>query len=162
MSDRDILMSSLEKYFPEDKSLSPIGMSEFFGDFFEKRGLNARFSYLRENELTQELISRIRSSYDDFKNDIKRILRFKSDRLIRNKYFEMVFAILEHNHYGISNEKKELIKISCSQFAQIFEVNRKTISGNQIITDFYSEERHKQYDELKNIFYKIENVILNK
>lgn len=148
--------------FPEDKSLSPIEVSNLFKDFFAKRGLKIKVEYKMKYELTQELISRIRSSYDDFKNDIKRILRFKSDRLIRNKYFEMVFAILEHNHYGISNEKKELIKISCSQFAQIFEVNRKTISGNQIITDFYSEERHKQYDELKNIFYKIENVILNK
>lgn len=155
-------MMQLEKVYPEDKSLSPIEMRNLFEDFFAKRGLKLKVEFLRENELTQELISRIRSSYDDFKKDIKRILNYQSDRLVRNKYYEMVFAILEHHHFGIANKNKQLIKISFSRFAAIFEVNRKTTSGNQSITDFYRSKRYKKHNELERIFYKIENVILTR
>ena len=162
MSEQELFLVQLGKLFPEDKSLSPIEVSNLFDDFFAKRGLKIKVEYKMKYELTQELISRIRSSYNDFKNDIKRILRFQSERLVRNKYYEMVYAILEHHHYGIANKNKKLITISYCRFADIFEVNRKTTSGNQIITDFYSEKRQKQYEELKKIFYKIENVIINK
>lgn len=155
-------MMQLEKCYPEDKSLSPIEMRNLFEDFFAKRGLKLKVEFLRENELTQELISRIRRSYDDFKDEMKRVLKFKSDRLVRNKYYEMVFAILDHHHFGIANKNKQLVKISLNRFAVIFEVNRKTTSGNQIITDFYRSGRYKQHNELETIFYKIENVILTR
>lgn len=159
MSDRDILMSSLEKYFPEDKSLSPIGMSEFFGDFFEKRGLNARFSYLRENELTQELVSRIKQRCAAYELEIRAKTNYKSEKTLRNTYYQMIFAILTHHHYGIINNKKQLKRISNKWFAKEFEVNRKTLSANLSNVNFYDSNR--AIKDLHDIFFRIENEIIN-
>jgi hypothetical protein len=55
----------LEKCFPEDKSLSPIEMSNLLDEFCKKRGLVCKFGYLRKNELNQELISRIKNYYKE-------------------------------------------------------------------------------------------------
>ena len=154
-------MMQLEKCYPEDKSLSPIEMRNLFEDFFAKRGLKLKVEFLRENELTQELISRIRSSFTDFKQDIKSLTGYKSDRLVRNKYFEMVYAILNHYHFGIAGKSGKLKKISEEEYAVIFDIDRKTLKRNLKVVDFYNHERYKILNNLEQIFYKIEEGIFD-
>jgi hypothetical protein len=153
----------LEKCFPEDKSLSPIEMS-MLNEFFKKRGLDCRIGYLIKKELNQELISRIKKYYNEVFQDLVVVLDYKSGRLIKNKYYEMVYAILDHHHFGIASKRNKLTKLSFSRFAEIFEVNRKTTSTNQNVTDIYSSKRYKlkkdKDDELRYIFDKIEKIIL--
>jgi len=139
-------------------------MSNLLDEFCKKRGLVCKFGYLRKNELNQELISRIKNYYKEVFQDLVVILDYKSGRLIKNKYYEMVYAILDHHHFGIASKRNKLTKLSFSRFAEIFEVNRKTTSTNQNVTDFYSSKRYKlkkdKDDELRYIFDKIEKKIL--
>ena len=162
MSEIDLLRLKLENVFPEDKSLSPIEMSELLNDFCVKRGLTCKFGYLRKKELDQELISRINKFYKEKFDDLTTIIGYKSGRSIRNKYYQMVFAILEHHHFGIANNKNKLIKLSFNRFAEIFDVDRKTTSNNQVVVNFYSKKRYKLNvdNKLKIIFSEIENKIL--
>ena len=161
MSDQEELMVQLGKVFPENQSLSPIEVSNILSDFFEKRGLAISIKYMRKLELTHELISRIRSSFTDFKQDIKSLTGFKSDRLVRNKYFEMVYAILNHYHFGIAGKSGKLKKISEEEYAVIFDINRKTLKRNQEVVDFYNRERYKIFNNLEQIFYTIEESIFD-
>ena len=154
-------MVQLGKVFPENQSLSPIEVSNVLSDFFEKRGLAISIKYMRKFELTHELISRIRSLFADFKQDIKSLTGFKSDRLVRNKYFEMVYAILNHYHFGIAGKSGKLKKISEEEYAVIFDINRKTLKRNQEVVDFYNRERYKIFNNLEQIFYKIEESIFD-
>ena len=154
-------MVQLGKVFPENQSLSPIEVSNILSDFFEKRGLAISIKYMRKLELTHELISRIRSSFTAFKQDIKSLTGFKSDRLVRNKYFEMVYAILNHYHFGIAGKSGKLKKISEEEYAVIFDINRKTLKRNQEVVDFYNRERYKIFNNLEQIFYKIEESIFD-
>lgn len=153
-------MLQLGKCYPEDKSLSPIEVSKQLGPFFEKRGLSLKIGYKQQYELTQELISRINRIYEKVKPDIQSRLKFNSERLVRNKYFEMVYAILTHHHFGIANKNNKLIRISYSKFAKIFHIDRKTTSRNQLVTDFYNENSYKPFKCLEKIFYDIEQNIL--
>lgn len=159
MSDRDILKSYLEKCSPEDKSLSPIEMKELIGDLLEKRGQIARVSYLRKKELTQELVSRIKQSCAAYELEIKTKTNYKSEKTLRNTYYQMIFAILTHHHYGIINNKKQLKRISNKWFAKEFEVNRKTLSANLSNVNFYDSNR--AIKDLHDIFFRIENEIIN-
>lgn len=161
MSDLGKLMVQLGKVFPEDKSLSPIEVSNVLNTFFEKRGLAISTRYMRKYELTHELISRIRSSFTDFKQDIKSLTGYKSDRLVRNKYFEMVYAILNHYHFGIAGKSGKLKKISEEEYAVIFDIDRKTLKRNLKVVDFYNHERYKFLNNLEQIFYKIEEGIFD-
>lgn len=160
MGDQEILMLQLGKCYPEDKSLSPIEVSKLLGPFFEKRGLSLKVGYIQKHELTQELISRIKKLYEKVKPDIKNRLKFNSERQVRNKYFEMVYVILDYNHFGIANKNNKLIKISCNKFANIFGVRRNTLSKNQLVMNFYLGNRYKIYNCLEEIFYEIERNIL--
>ena len=40
----------------------------------------------------------------------------------------MVYAILEHHHFGIANNNNKLKKISYCEFAETFEVNQKNMN----------------------------------
>lgn len=138
-------------------------MSNLLDEFCKKRGLVCKFGYLRKKELNQELISRIKNYYKEVFQDLVVILDYKSGRLLKNIYFEMVYAILDHHHFGIANKRnKKLIKITYSKFAEIFGINRKTTSNNQMVVNFYSEKRFKLKGdkELQYIFKEIENKIL--
>ena len=133
-------------------------MSEIFGDFFEKRGLNARFSYLREHELTQELVSRIKGSSTSYKEEISKVTGY-GEKTAKNTYYQIVFAILDHHHYGIVNNKKQLKRITFPWFANEFGVNRKTLSARQGDVDFYNSKRANKV--LRDIFFRVENDIIN-
>lgn len=162
MSDLENKRLQLEILFPEDKSLSPIEMS-MLNEFFKKRGLDCRIGYLIKKELNQELISRIKNYYKEVFQDLVVILDYKSGRLIKNKYYEMVYAILDHHHFGIASKNKDkLVKLSFSKFAEIFKVNRKTTSGNQNYVDFYNKKRYNLKGDLIYVFDKIEKVILER
>ena len=160
MSEQDIASLQLGQVFPEDMSLAPIEMSIII-KFLKNRGYLIRKIDLRENELTQELISRIRSQYDDFKPLIEEVIKQRSDRFYRNTYFEMVYAILNHYHFGIAGKSGKLKKISEEEYAVIFDIDRKTLKRNQEVVDFYNRERYKIFNNLEQIFYKIENNIFD-
>lgn len=73
----------------------------------------------------------------------------------------MVYAILEKHQFGINNKKQnKLRKISYSQFAEIFHVDRKTIAKNIDYVNFYRKKNNLN-NNLKHIFYDLEKMILN-
>ena len=163
----DELKATLETIIPRER-LTPIEMSYLLNEICAERGLACSFKYRRQKELNQELISRIKTFFNILYKDLKNALGFKSERSIKNFYYQMVYAILEHHHFGIANNNKKLKKISYCEFAEIFEVNRKTISANQNVANFYDSQRIKlkpegQNDkEIRRIFKEIEQIILEK
>jgi len=155
----------LENTYPEDKSLSPIEMSielkELLDDFCRKRGLVCKFEYLISRELNQELISRIKQRFNINQEDLATVLGYKSERGPKIIYYSMVYAILEKHQFGITNKKQnKLRKISYSQFAEIFHVDRKTIAKNINYANFYRKKNNLN-NNLKHIFYDLEKMILN-
>ena len=158
MSEQDLLRA-IEEYYPRGSKLSPVEMGEFFGDFFAQRGLKVRFSYLRQHELTQELISRIKISLIYYIEEISKVTGY-GVRTAKNTYYQMVFAILNHHHYGIVNNKKQLKRITFPWFANEFGVNRKTLSARQGDVNFYNSKRAIKV--LRDIFFRVENDIINK
>lgn len=163
----DELVATLETIIPRER-LTPIEMSNLLNEICAERGLACSFKYLIKNELNQELISRIKFFFTKKYKDLKNALGFKSERSIKNFYYQMVYAICDHHHFGIANNKKKLIKISYCKFAEVFEVNRKTTSDNQKVANFYDSQRIKlkpegQNDkEIRRIFKEIEQIILEK
>ena len=73
----------------------------------------------------------------------------------------MVYAILNHYHFGIAGKSGKLKKISEEEYAVIFDIDRKTLKRNQEVVDFYNHERYKLFNNLEQIFYKIENIIFD-
>ena len=163
MFDIDILRMKLEQCYPENKPLAPIEMSKLMDEFCRKRGLVCKFEYLinPDKELNQEFISRINNYYQEVFQDLVAILNYKSRQLIRNKYYKMVYAILEHNNFGIANKnKKRLLKIDYSKFSRIFDVDRKVLASNQKLVNFYDDSRYNWKGDLKYIFDQIEIIVL--
>ena len=158
----------MEITFPEDKSLSPIEMSnkkDEIENFCKMLGLSCKSEYLEDkepkHELNQELISRINNFYQEVFKDLRTILKCKSGKTIKNKYYEMVYAVLNYHQYGIANKKgNKLNKLSYRIFAKIFEVDRKTTSRNQSVLDFRDENRYKMDNDLKYIYDEIERKII--
>ena len=64
------------------------------------------------------------------------------------------------NPFPSSKNKDKLVKLSFSKFAEIFIVNRKTTSSNQINVDFHNDNRFEYKPKLKIIYEKIENIII--
>ena len=50
--------------------------------------------------------------YNDFKTDIKNAGNHKSERIVRDRYFQLVYAILQREKFGIANDKNKLIKVT--------------------------------------------------
>ncbi len=158
----------LEITFPEDKSLSPIEMSnkkDEIENFCKMLGLSCKSEYLEDkepkHELNQKLISRINNFYQEVFKDLRTILKCKSEKTIKNKYYEMVYAILNYHQYGIANKKgNKLKKLSYRIFEKIFEVDRRTTSRNQSVVDFRDENRYKMDNDLKYIYDEIERKII--
>ena len=106
--------------------------------------------------LTPELVTGIKKMYDDLKEEIRRITKSKSEKIVRNYYYAMVYAILRHHNYCIENRN---VVISASKFGRLFEVNRRTVKNNQDFLDFYKNKKYTQFDELEGIFGEIEKNI---
>lgn len=158
----------LEITFPEDKSLSPKEMSNYkdkIENFCKMLGLSCKSECLEDkepkHELNQELISRINIFYQEVFEDLRIILKNQSGKTIRNKYYELVYAILNYHQYGIANKKgNKLKKLSYRIFAEIFKVDRKTTSRNQSVVDFRDENRYKMDNDLEYIYDEIERKII--
>lgn len=73
----------------------------------------------------------------------------------------MVYAILNHYHFGIAGKSGKLKKISEEGYAVIFDIDRKTLKRNLKVVDFYNSERYKTLNNLEQIFYKIEKNIID-
>lgn len=158
----------MEITFPEDKSLSPIEMSNYkdkIENFCKMLGLSCKSEDLVDkepkHELNQELISRINNFYQEVFEDLRAILECKSGKTIKNNYYELVYAVLNYHQYGIANKKKnELKELSYREFSKIFKINRKTLSKNQSVVDFRGEKRQKIYNDLEVVYEKIERKII--
>lgn len=94
--------------------------------------------------------------HDDFKEEIRRITKSKSERIVRNYYYAMVYAILRHHNYCIEDRN---VVISTSEFGRLFEVDRHTVKNNQDFLDFYKNKKYTQFDDLESIFEEIEKNI---
>ena len=92
--------------------------------------------------------------YNDFKTDIKKKGNHKSERIVRDRYFQLVYAILQREKFGIANDKNKLINISCSRFASMYNINRKTLAENKYRADLYVTHGDK-FKKLKPIYDEI-------
>ena len=97
--------------------------------------------------------------YNDFKTDIKNAGNHKSERIVRDRYFQLVYAILQREKFGIANDKNKLINISCCRFAAMYHINRKTLAENKCRADLYVIQGDK-LKELKPIYDEIRKRIL--
>ena len=90
---------------------------EVLNKILSPRGYKIVANPIRERKFTQELALRIKTMYNDFKTDIKNAGNHKSERIVRDRYFQLVYAILQREKFGIANDKNKLINISCCRFA---------------------------------------------
>ena len=158
MSEQENLFVQLENIIHEDKKLTPKSV-DVLNRYLSPKGYKIVANPIRERKFTQELALRIETMYYEFKTDIKNAGNHKSERIVRDGYFQLVYAILQREKFGIANDKNKLINISCSRFAAMYNINRKTLAENKYRADLYVMQGDK-LKELKPIYDEIRKRIL--
>lgn len=149
----------LENIIHEDKKLTPKSV-EVLNKILSQRGYKIVANPIRERKFTKELELRIKTMFNEFKTDIKNEGKHKSEKIVRDRYFQLVYAILQREKFGIANDKNKLINISCSRFASMYNINRKTLAENKYRADLYVTHGDK-FKKLKPIYDEIRKRILN-
>lgn len=153
MSEKD-LKKLFEQNFSSEKPLASETAREWIELLAKIGNLEVRIIGEKiKKRLTPELVTGIKKMHDDIKEEIRRIIKSKSERIVRNYYYAMVYAILRHHNYCIENRN---VVISTSEFGRLFEVDRHTVKNNQDFLDFY---KNKNFKEIEETFWKIEKNI---
>lgn len=134
-----------------------------------QKGFQIHNHSLGKGELTEELQSWIKQLYEKYSPKLASNMG-RGTQKVRLMYYGMVYTILQFNGFFLLGKNGTPINITCCKYCQLFKLNRKSLSSDTYMYNFYnlndetdskSWMRTYNFGELKPVFIEIEKAIIN-
>lgn len=134
-----------------------------------QKGFQIHNHSLGKGELTEELQSWIRELYEEYSLKLASIMG-RGTQKVRLMYYGMVYTILQSNGFFLLGKNDTPINITCCKYCQLFKLNRKSLSSDTYMYNFYklnnetdskSWMRTYNFGELTPVFLEIEKAIIS-